>query len=86
MSGPIRTCLGCRRARPKTALIRLVRMADGTVVLDRAAALPGRRAYVCTERSCVDRALQRERLTRAFRTSCQASHGLAEEVRGLCLQ
>ena len=83
---PMRTCLGCRRSRPKAGLVRLVRNADGVVVADRGGTARGRGAYVCGEEPCVARALQRGRLTHAFRISCEASHGLAEEVRGLCQQ
>jgi hypothetical protein len=83
---PARTCLGCRRVRAKTALIRLVRGADGVVATDLGGAAPGRGAYVCPEEACVARALQRGRLTHAFRTSSEASSGLAREVRGLCQQ
>jgi uncharacterized protein len=86
MSTPARTCLGCRRVRGKALLVRLVRDVNGVVVLDRAGTSHGRGAYVCAEAACVERALQRRCLTHAFRTSCVASRGLAEEVRGLCQQ
>ena len=85
MSEPARTCLGCRRVRAKTLLVRLARGADGMVVLDRTGTATGRGAYVCTEAPCIERALQRGRLTHAFRTSCEAGRGLAEEVRSLCV-
>ena len=85
MSAPARTCLGCRRVRAKASLVRLARRDDGRVALDRSGTAPGRGAYVCAEAGCVERALQRGRLTHAFRTSCEAGPGLAEEVRGLCL-
>jgi len=48
-------------------LVRLVRGPDGVVVVDRTAAAPGRGAYVCAERQCVEEALKRGRLARAFR-------------------
>jgi uncharacterized protein len=85
MRAPARTCLGCRRVRPKASLVRLSRGADGAVGMDRAGTARGRGAYVCAEAPCIERALQRGRLTHAFRTSCEAGRGLAEEVRSLCL-
>ncbi|MBI4562260.1 MAG: YlxR family protein, partial [Candidatus Rokubacteria bacterium] len=50
---PVRTCIGCRGRRPKSALVRLVREPDGLVGLDRSGTAPGRGAYVCPGRGCV---------------------------------
>ena len=49
---PERTCVGCRRVRPKHDLVRLAR--DGTlVVVDVHAVRPGRGAYVCPDPACI---------------------------------
>ena len=53
---PTRTCLGCRRRRPKREMVRLVRRATGHVDADGAA--DGRGAYVCAEMECLERALK----------------------------
>lgn len=74
---PQRTCIGCRRVRARVRLIRLVRRADGVVGIDRSGAAPGRGAYVCAERECVERVLTRGRLARAFRGPAEASADLA---------
>lgn len=63
----LRTCIGCRVVRPKFELVRLVRQADGRVGIDRSGAAPGRGAYVCPGRICVEVALKRDRLALAFR-------------------
>lgn len=65
--GPERTCVGCRRRRPKHALLRLVRAATGAVTVDARAAQPGRGAYVCVDAACVERALKPGRLAHALR-------------------
>src|SRR5437879_707784 len=78
---PRRTCLGCRRVRPKRVLVRLVRRRDGVVVTDPRGAVPGRGAYVCADDLCLGRALARARLTHAFRKPCEASAELAMAVR-----
>ena len=83
---PRRTCLGCRRARPKGELVRLVRRRDGVVVADPRGAAEGRGAYVCPDDRCLARALVRARLTHAFRKSCEPSENVSEEVRGLWRQ
>ena len=78
---PRRTCLGCRRVRPKRVLVRLVRRRDGVVVTDPRGAVPGRGAYVCADDLCLGRAFARARLTHAFRKPCEASAELAMAVR-----
>lgn len=65
-AAPHRTCIGCRRVRPKAELIRLVRGPGGAVILD--ALGPGRGAYVCDDPACMERALKGGRLAQAFRT------------------
>src|SRR2546425_13062123 len=80
-TGPSRTCLGCRRARPKGWLVRLVRLGSGTVVVDPSARAAGRGAYVCPDTACVERALSRDRLAHAFKKACAAAPDLAEAVR-----
>ncbi|HZF07060.1 MAG TPA: YlxR family protein [Patescibacteria group bacterium] len=75
---PIRTCLGCRRRRPKGAMLRLVRGADGCVSVDDTA--PGRGAYVCRDPECQERALKPARLAHAFRGPSAAKTELIETV------
>jgi hypothetical protein len=67
MPGPMRTCIGCRRVRPKKELARLVRGRDGRVIVDEGRRAPGRGAYVCREAVCADRALRAGRLGHAFK-------------------
>jgi uncharacterized protein len=79
-SEPSRTCLGCREARPKSRLVRLIRERSGIVVVDETARAAGRGAYVCPDPTCVERALIRGRLAHAFRKPCVASPDLAAGV------
>lgn len=66
---PMRTCVGCRRTRPKSELLRLVATQD-TVLVDERQRLPGRGAYVCRDPRCVDAAARRDgqAVHRALRT------------------
>lgn len=68
MAGPIRTCLGCRRRRPRRALVRLV-VDDGVVTIDPRRDRPGRGAWLCPDDDCAQRALRDggRRLRRALR-------------------
>ena len=75
---PTRTCLGCRRRRPKHEMLRLVRRADGHVDFDGAA--HGRGAYVCSDAECLERALKPGRLGYAFRKPSEARANLIDTV------
>jgi predicted RNA-binding protein YlxR (DUF448 family) len=75
---PVRTCLGCRRRRPKRELVRLVRAGDGRVSADARGA--GRGAYVCRDTECLERALKPGRLAHAFRRPSAVRTELVETV------
>lgn len=55
---PERTCVACRRRRPKAELVRLAATPEG-VAVDRERRLPGRGAYVCPGAGCIDAAGER---------------------------
>lgn len=69
---PQRTCLGCREAKSQDQLVRVVRSPDGDVLVDLQGKLPGRGAYLCNDRSCIESAVDRKQFDRAFKKSCQA--------------
>ena len=69
-AAPQRTCIGCRKVRPKAALLRLVRSAEGRVDVDNSGAARGRGAYVCPDPGCLGKALSVGRLEHAFKRPC----------------
>jgi predicted RNA-binding protein YlxR (DUF448 family) len=70
----VRTCLGCRQRASPSSLVRLVAR-DGRVVVDAAARLPGRGAWVHPAPACVTTAIQRKAFGRALRNvALDASH------------
>jgi predicted RNA-binding protein YlxR (DUF448 family) len=77
---PERTCIGCRRTRPKAELVRLVRAGDGRVAVDGDGCAAGRGAYVCAALECVTKALAKGRLEHAFRRPCTRPAGGAESL------
>jgi len=64
---PQRTCVACRRVRPKRELIRLIRAADGSVELDTTGKKAGRGAYLCP--GCWPVGIKGTRLEYTLRTS-----------------
>jgi len=64
--GPIRTCLGCRRARDQRELLRIAASTSGALCVSRDAL--GRGAWLCVDsRSCIERGVTRRALVRALR-------------------
>lgn len=58
MASPTRRCLVCRRTARKADLTRLA-VSGRSVVVDGAARVPGRGAYLCRRQECLDGALHR---------------------------
>lgn len=58
---PERKCLGCGVRRPKKELVRIVRLQDGSVVLDKTGKVSGRGAYICPDIGCYNKARKAKR-------------------------
>lgn len=63
---PQRTCIACRKVSEKQGLIRLVRAADGGILVDADGKLKGRGAYLC--RDCLTAGVGGKNLEHALRT------------------
>jgi predicted RNA-binding protein YlxR (DUF448 family) len=65
---PERTCIGCRGAFSKADVVRIVSGPSGPII-DYREKLPGRAAYICPRRECIEKALSRANLSRALQTN-----------------
>jgi predicted RNA-binding protein YlxR (DUF448 family) len=63
---PQRTCLGCRQAKDKKDLIRIVKSPDGTVSVDLTGKKSGRGAYLCPDPNCLEKAVRSKALERSL--------------------
>ena len=63
---PLRMCMVCRKRREKESLVRLVRRMPAGAAVDLTGKAPGRGAYVCRDRVCIEQAQKRRVLERAF--------------------
>src|SRR3989440_9025788 len=72
---PLRTCVSCRKTKPKRELLRVVRTPDGHVMIDATGKKSGRGAYLCSRYSCWENAIKKKRLEQAF------EQAIAEEDR-----
>lgn len=63
---PMRMCVGCREMKPKKELIRVVKSPDGDIDIDLRGKAPGRGAYLCPQKTCMDKAAKNRLLEKAF--------------------
>nr|WP_291882637.1 YlxR family protein [Cellulomonas sp.] len=70
--GPVRTCVGCRVAGPRSALLRVVISTDGSgapvLVVDERRSMPGRGAWLHPDITCFELAERRRAFGRSLRT------------------
>ncbi len=66
---PQRMCVSCRQSSAKRKLIRVVRLASGSVEVDPTGKRSGRGAYLCWSRTCWETALRKKSLERALKTT-----------------
>jgi len=66
---PQRTCVACRKVKPKRELIRLVRSSSGRVEVDTGGKETGRGSYLCRAQECWEVGLRGSRLEHALRTT-----------------
>lgn len=72
---PVRTCTGCRQAKNKKDLIRVVRDKEGNVSVDATGKLNGRGAYICPDKECLKKAIKNKGLEKTLKIS-----GIGEEI------
>ena len=79
---PMRMCVGCREMKEKRSLLRIVKNAEGAISFDRVGKAPGRGAYICKARECLDKAMKQRQLERALETKIEGAvfEQLMEEI------
>lgn len=75
---PQRKCLGCNEVKDKKELVRVVRSPQGEISIDRSGKKPGRGAYVCPQKACIEKAIANKSLERAL--EIKLAPGIAEEL------
>ncbi len=81
---PIRKCVGCGEGKLKKELVRIVRTKEGEVSLDASGKKAGRGAYVCASVACLEKAVKRKSLQRAFEmpVPSEVYERLSQEIAG----
>ena len=66
---PMRTCIGCRQAKSKKELIRVVKNKEGQVFVDLTGRQNGRGAYICANKDCLEKAIKTKSLEKTLKTA-----------------
>ena len=66
---PMRQCVGCGEMKNKKDMIRVLKTADGAIVLDVTGKKNGRGAYLCMQKDCLKLARKNKGLERSFKMS-----------------
>ena len=80
---PQRSCVCCRATKDKSELLRVVAMADGSIVYDPTGKAPGRGSYLCRNAECIKTELKKAaRLSKGLRRaiSDEEIENLAKEM------
>ena len=64
---PLRQCIGCGEMKNKKEMVRILKTAEGEIVLDATGKKNGRGAYICPSMDCFRKAKKSRGLDRSFK-------------------
>lgn len=73
---PMRQCTGCQEMKNKKEMIRVLKSAEGEILLDATGKKNGRGAYLCRNMDCLEKAIRSKGLERSLKVK------IPEEVYG----
>lgn len=66
---PMRQCVGCGEMKGKKEMMRVLKTAEGPIILDATGRKNGRGAYLCKDMECLKKARKNKGLERSFKMS-----------------
>ena len=63
---PQRTCTECRKQKNKNELLRIVKNKENIINVDENGKEPGRGAYICYDRECLEKAEKTKKLEKVL--------------------
>ena len=69
---PMRQCVGCGEMKSKKEMMRILKTAEGAIVLDVTGKKNGRGAYLCKTEECLKKARKTKGIERSFKMSIPA--------------
>ena len=80
---PKRKCIGCNEIKPKKELVRIVKIKEGQIFIDKTGKANGRGAYICENMECLEKAIKGKKLEKNFET--EISEKMYEDLK-YCLR
>lgn len=65
---PMRKCVGCGEMKSKKEMMRVLKTAEDTIILDTTGRKNGRGAYLCFSGECLEKAMKNKGLERSLKT------------------
>ena len=78
-----RRCMACNTVRNKYELIRIVRMPNGEILIDKKGKLNGRGAYICKDISCLEKVIKNNRIGKVL--NINIDNKIYEDIRGVII-
>lgn len=78
-----RKCMACNQKNDKYNLIRIVRMQNGEILIDKEGKLNGRGAYICKNVKCLDRVIKTNRIDKILGKKIEQK--IYEDIRGVII-
>ena len=69
---PLRQCIGCGEMKNEKEMVRILKTAEGEIVLDATGKKNGRGAYICPSMDCFRKAKKSRGLDRSFKMAVPA--------------
>lgn len=69
---PLRQCVGCSEMKSKKEMMRVLKTAEGSIVLDMTGKKNGRGAYLCMKSECLRKARKNKGLERSLKINIPA--------------
>jgi predicted RNA-binding protein YlxR (DUF448 family) len=85
---PQRQCIGCGERHDKKDLIRIVQSPEGKLSADATGRSQGRGAYICPKPECLQKAVKKRGLNRAFKREIRPEEltAVTEDFSRICDQ
>ena len=79
---PRRQCVGCQEMKSKKEMLRVLKTAEGKIILDATGRKNGRGAYLCFSKECLKKARKNRGLERSLKISIPSEvyDGLEKEL------
>ena len=78
-----RKCMACNEKNDKYNLIRIVRMPDGEILIDKTGKLNGRGAYICNDIKCLEKVIKTNRIDKILGEKIDKK--IYEDIRGVII-